>query len=974
MATDPFSDIGFNQELGQPTFVELITAKRITGQAIRTICDSSSGVEVCDDGPSPSLRLRELAFENAKVVTRNPSGNTFAPSEEILPSAAAAKYPINNSSSQSYKAQAVNHEFRKLLYNPLDTDATTCNISNVKAQIEWNGTPRQPVNIFKAFVKYVVRDHEDPTKIAIIYHQPNNAGHLGTGSCDFWKQEGPGGIATDDFLNSSDILINLVTESEITELSDDNWTWAIPYGGVSQDRLAITFPVPEEDAAGRVATGYTACAVHQDDERFGGPCVVESVEFFLLMNIVGDEDGNTGGCSPDPAQELNIILSYINSDGRQREFAMGVNKNEFYPQDADITGWDTVSGTGYGISGDAARWEVFKFTLDNTAGSGLDQCTEPTEFFAEGDGTLVAPSPIIISEHNFYRDPCTPEIVVTSIQDGSKTDEIQSIVLPSPSSGTYNLTFEYNDISDTTTVPWNANADQLRVKLGNLQSIGATRNVEVSGAGTLDDPFLVQFTDFLGSIDHKLITADGAQLNGTASAVFQTIRDGTLNERQKISNPDNNRQPFRLTFNGATTVSLLWNSSLNDVQSALEGLSTIGVGNISVSGDITDRDASYGGPWYIDFEGVFAGQSVPLLVSSNDEFVITTEWNGGIGVDEVQDLTVTASAGAFNIIFYPPGATDDEYIITGPIVHNASATLIKIRLLEAAVGLLSTDDFTVQSLGTSKWRFTFKGDYSKTDIPQMETLTNTLRGENIIVEEVVKGGGNREKQKLRIKNATAGTFKLKVNVPGVGDVRTAAIDWNTTAENLEDKLIGLAGLQDEDVNVSGNWPTFLIVFHKALGNIDPIIPDVSNLECDNFLLDPVPAPPYDYPIEKPIAESPLPTELPGPIPTDANIFIQTVLERELFDPNIKINGEPATLRHIALLKNVDVDDYNPYLRSCDNSSLTASDYSATIQTKQSFVLVSKDIDSPTERNRILNHLKNHQEILPARFTWDCLEV
>lgn len=63
MTTDPFSDIGFNQEIGQSTYVELISATKYNGTAIRTICDETTGELICNEGPAPSDRLRQLAFQ-----------------------------------------------------------------------------------------------------------------------------------------------------------------------------------------------------------------------------------------------------------------------------------------------------------------------------------------------------------------------------------------------------------------------------------------------------------------------------------------------------------------------------------------------------------------------------------------------------------------------------------------------------------------------------------------------------------------------------------------------------------------------------------------------------------------------------------------------------------------------------------------------------------------------------------------------
>lgn len=66
---------------------------------------------------------------------------------------------------------------------------------------------------------------------------------------------------------------------------------------------------------------------------------------------------------------------------------------------------------------------------------------------------------------------------------------------------------------------------------------------------------------------------------------------------------------FTLRFRGQVTGNVAYNASAATVQTALEALSTIGAGNVSVTG-------SAGGPWAVEFIGDLAEQNVPLLLGN----------------------------------------------------------------------------------------------------------------------------------------------------------------------------------------------------------------------------------------------------------------------------------------------------------------------------------------------------------------------
>jgi hypothetical protein len=94
------------------------------------------------------------------------------------------------------------------------------------------------------------------------------------------------------------------------------------------------------------------------------------------------------------------------------------------------------------------------------------------------------------------------------------------------------------------------------------------------------------------------------------------------NEVQTLTEGGSGLTSFTVTFGGQTTGSIPAAATAAQVQSALEALSSIGAGNITVTGNA-------GGPYTLTFGGVFAGTDVAQ---------VTTTPTGGTG-------TVTPATG-----------------------------------------------------------------------------------------------------------------------------------------------------------------------------------------------------------------------------------------------------------------------------------------------------------------------------------------
>jgi hypothetical protein len=94
---------------------------------------------------------------------------------------------------------------------------------------------------------------------------------------------------------------------------------------------------------------------------------------------------------------------------------------------------------------------------------------------------------------------------------------------------------------------------------------------------------------------------------------------------------------FTLTFLGETTAAIAYNAAASAVKSALEALSTINVGEVSVSGG-----PGPGTPWVVTFGGRYAGDNVSQMTASGASLTggsspavaVTTTTGGAAGASD----------------------------------------------------------------------------------------------------------------------------------------------------------------------------------------------------------------------------------------------------------------------------------------------------------------------------------------------------
>lgn len=176
---------------------------------------------------------------------------------------------------------------------------------------------------------------------------------------------------------------------------------------------------------------------------------------------------------------------------------------------------------------------------------------------------------------------------------------------------------------DTVTIPNDMSAGQIIYATIGYRTISYT----VLSTDTRDDivdalialwnaTTIYEFAEVTASVDYLdgyeadqiysgdiILTADTA---GKPFVVAWTVGGSGTNEKQLITITGAAGGTFVLTWNGQSTGALAYNISATDLETALEGLTGIGAGNVSVTG-------SDGGPWTVEFIGDLAATNVSQI-------------------------------------------------------------------------------------------------------------------------------------------------------------------------------------------------------------------------------------------------------------------------------------------------------------------------------------------------------------------------
>ncbi len=403
-------------------------------------------------------------------------------------------------------------------------------------------------------------------------------------------------------------------------------------------------------------------------------------------------------------------------------------------------------------------------------------------------------------------------------------DERQKVELVGTySGGTFALSWDPGGGTETTSgIAYNASAGTVQTALEGLASV-SSGDVSVSGAA--GGPWYVTFEGSYSETDVALMSIDGSSLTGSNVVDIETITPGTAvpNEIQFLQVNEQIAPisgTYTLTFDGETTSGIAYNASAAAVQTALEGLATIGSGNVEVSGGegVTDGVTS----WFylIEFVGALAGSNVSELVIdessiNSGEVIGSTYATGGIIAREFQLVDLgRPSAGTFTLTFN--GET------TSAIAYNAEIIPIK-NALDALSGI--SNIFVAGIKGLFCVRFD--------DFPGINVSTLTLNAGGLtgatspgvaVIQEGGPSSGADEVQSVSVY-ATSGTFTLTYS-----GQTTGAIAYNASAGTVETALEALSNISAVSVTGTGTGADpWLVTFENPAGDVVEMTGDGSSL-------------------------------------------------------------------------------------------------------------------------------------------------
>ncbi len=204
-----------------------------------------------------------------------------------------------------------------------------------------------------------------------------------------------------------------------------------------------------------------------------------------------------------------------------------------------------------------------------------------------------------------------------------------------------------------------------------------------------------------------------------SSRVRYQITAVNNNEQQTVTITNATGGTFTLTFSGQTTAAIAYNAAAAAVQTALENLSNIAPGDVVVTG-------SAGGPWTVEFQGVYAATDVALMTVGAASLLGTNE-KQTVAIDDA------TSSGTFTLTY--SGQT------TAAIAYNANAAAVQSAL--EALSNIEVGDVEVTGgpgPGTD-WVVEFKATLGSTDVAMMTGNGTLLVGGSttVTITETIKG-------------------------------------------------------------------------------------------------------------------------------------------------------------------------------------------------------------------------------------------
>lgn len=354
---------------------------------------------------------------------------------------------------------------------------------------------------------------------------------------------------------------------------------------------------------------------------------------------------------------------------------------------------------------------------------------------------------------------------------------------------------------------------------------------------------ITPLTSYLGSTDGLWLQGpeDGTPFTVTVSktngnvpdVVVTTLTEGVAgaNCKQTVTVTATGGN-FTLTFQGSTTGNIAYNASAGTVQTALEGLASIGSGNVTVTaGGTTGNTRS----WVAEFVGIFANATQPVMTASGAGLTgvttgqVTEKTKGAPSTSHKFSLTLTGTGGLAKFTF------------TNPVTFSTASKSCTVNPASATseAGIIQSCLQSITPLGVGNCTVTRTSQSGSTSVYEIEFI-NTLRGfdldGNLTVLAIPPTGGTLEATLETTQTGSATTINevqvITFSSPPAGGTftisfngqTTAAIAYNAADTAVLSALEALSNIAVGDVSVTktlvGTMPFWEVTFLVNLGATD----------------------------------------------------------------------------------------------------------------------------------------------------------
>ncbi len=331
----------------------------------------------------------------------------------------------------------------------------------------------------------------------------------------------------------------------------------------------------------------------------------------------------------------------------------------------------------------------------------------------------------------------------------------------------------------------------------NYQALSADDTVNISGTN-----LVISLASALNGGNNRIKVAASSLIDTEGNCLVDEVETSTINiitatsEHQTLTFTTlPTTGLFLLSLDGYTTlIPADINATITaaNIQAALEALTNVGSGNVTVSNS--------GNTFDIRFVGALANTNVAQVV-----FV---EGNQGLNGGTIGVTTVDGSAPSTEVVnITTGGATGGSFALTynsnttPSISYNATASDIQNALIAADPSL--SGNITVASGGPGDYTVTYTNAKAYSNQPNMMMNSASLIGGAPAINIAQGVNPVNETQTINLGGATQGYYTLSYNGSDI-----AVLSYNATDAQIETTLIAIDSNLSGNISVSGGVVTY----------------------------------------------------------------------------------------------------------------------------------------------------------------------